>query len=122
MAQCYRVTLVRTGRVLADCASCPSGAAARARGLLGRTGLTDGEGLWLKPCNGIHTVGMRFGIDVIILSENLTVMAVRSRVRPWRIVLPASAGRSTLELAAGTADETGVIVGDSLMFDPVGCT
>ena len=41
--------------------------AARLRGLLGRDGLPAGTGLWIRPCNAVHTLGMRFAIDIVFL-------------------------------------------------------
>ncbi len=36
---------------------------ARMRGLLGETALPPGAALLLRPCNAIHTLGMRFALD-----------------------------------------------------------
>src|SRR6266496_2485216 len=40
---------------------------ARLRGLLGRSGLSSGEGLLLRPAGSIHTAFMRFTIDAVFL-------------------------------------------------------
>ena len=72
------------------------------RGLLGRDGLAQGEGLLLKPCGSVHTFFMRFPIDVVFLDRELSVVAVRPEVVPWRTV-GARGAKVTLELAAGEA-------------------
>ena len=44
---------------------------ARLRGLLGTSELPADEGLWLSPCNSVHSLGMRYAIDVIFLNREL---------------------------------------------------
>lgn len=72
---------------------------ARTRGLLGRDGI-DGA-LLLTPAGSVHTLRMRFPIDVAYLDRNLTVRAVRT-MPPWRLGLPRLSSRHVLEAAAGT--------------------
>ena len=51
-------------------------------------------GLLLSPARGIHTLGMRFAVDVVFLSPQMRVLGLAPRVQPWRIVLaPRGAGR-----------------------------
>jgi len=79
----------------------------RMRGLLGRGGLEEGEGLFLKPCGSVHTLFMRFPIDVVFLDRELSVLAVRPAVPPWRTAR-ARGAKVTLELAAGEAARLGI--------------
>ena len=51
--------------------------ATRLVGLLGRAGLQEDEGLWISPCRGIHTMGMRFAIDALFLDETHRVVGIR---------------------------------------------
>ncbi|MGN0826610.1 MAG: DUF192 domain-containing protein [Kiritimatiellia bacterium] len=77
---------------------------ARMKGLLGRKGLAEGEWLWLKPCGAVHTVGMRFAIDVVFLDRDQRVVKVARGVKPWRWwVWGGWRARSALEGAAGAA-------------------
>ncbi len=79
----------------------------RARGLLGRRALPAGEGLLLHPCRAIHTVGMRFAIDVVFLNEGGRVVSLCRQVRPGRLLVRGGRGAvAALEVAAGQA-ETG---------------
>jgi uncharacterized membrane protein (UPF0127 family) len=91
--------------------------AARSRGLLGRESLAPGEGLWIVPCEAVHTVGMRFPIDLIFLDRRNIVRKVRSSVPSWRISGCLRA-HSVIELAAGTLAATQVSPGDTLHFSP----
>ena len=81
-------TNTNTGVVVADNVAVASTRAARAVGLLGRSGLDAGEALWIVPSRGVHTWGMRFAIDVVALDERGVVVDRVSRLKPWRIRLP----------------------------------
>ncbi|WP_128379659.1 DUF192 domain-containing protein [Streptomyces cavernae] len=80
-------------------------ARARRRGLLGRTG-TEGA-LLLTPASSVHTVGMRFAIDVAHLDRDLRVLSVRT-MRPGRVGLPRLRARHVLEAEAGALTSWGV--------------
>lgn len=83
----------------------------RNKGLLGTDGL-DGA-LWIRGCNSVHCVGMRYPIDVVHLSRRGQVLAV-VRMRPGSIGLPRLRGRAVLELPAGQADRLGIRPGATL--------
>lgn len=90
-------------------------AAARRKGLLGRSRLDPGEGIWIVPCQGIHTWGMKFPIDVVYLDRKKTVRKLRHAMRPWRLSACFWA-HSVLELPAGVLDRTGTAKGDQLSW------
>lgn len=71
---------------------------ARARGLLGRAGI-DGA-ILLTPCLGVHTMGMRFPIDVAYLTRELGVLAVVG-MRPNRVGMPRLGAQHVLEAEWG---------------------
>lgn len=89
----------------------------RNKGLLGRAGLTDGEGLWIIPCESVHTFFMRFPIDLVYLDRKNKIKKVRSAVGPWRLSACLTA-HSILELPAGTIRATHTQRGDQLEFSP----
>jgi len=89
----------------------------RRRGLLGRETLASNEGLWIVPCESVHTFFMRFAIDLVYLDRRNRVRKVRSAVPPWRLSACFSA-HSVLELAPGTIETTGTKKGDELEFQP----
>jgi hypothetical protein len=86
---------------------------ARLRGLLGRSGLSSGEGLLLRPAGSIHTAFMRFTIDAVFLDAADRVVKVASALQPWRTAACHGA-RSVLELPAGEANKRGLRPGVSL--------
>ncbi|MCY3561757.1 MAG: DUF192 domain-containing protein [bacterium] len=102
--------LVSGDRVLASLEVAHS-AARRARGLLGRDEI-DGA-LWLPRTRAVHTLGMRFAIDVAYCDADGTVLALVT-MRPWRLGLPRLAARSVVEAQAGNLRRWGVAVGTVL--------
>lgn len=74
----------------------------RALGLLIGAPLTAGEGLLISPCSSIHTIGMRYPIDVVFIAQDGRVMRVHQRVPAGRLRF-AWGARGVLELRAGTA-------------------
>ncbi|HZB76047.1 MAG TPA: DUF192 domain-containing protein [Solirubrobacteraceae bacterium] len=85
----------------------------RLRGLLGRRGLEEGEGLLLMPTPSIHTCFMRFTIDAVFLDKELRVLDVRPRLRPWRFA-GVRRSRAVLELGSGEAARLGLEPGMTL--------
>jgi uncharacterized membrane protein (UPF0127 family) len=83
---------------------------ARALGLLGAEGLHDNEALWIRPCGSVHTIGMRFPIDVLFLDRQQRVLGIRRQLKPLRFAACRGA-YSTIELAAGTVDSLPIAVG-----------
>jgi len=75
---------------------------ARARGLLGGEPLQPDETLWIRPCGSVHTVGMRYALDLVFVDRGQRVLCVKQHIEPLRFAGHARA-RSTLELLAGTA-------------------
>lgn len=86
-------------------------------GLLGAKSIADDQAVWLRPCGSIHTVGMRFAIDVVFLSRQNRVIAIVPNVRPYRICIAQSGTYSVLELAAGRAAQIGLTPGEDLVFE-----
>ncbi|MGN6735545.1 MAG: DUF192 domain-containing protein, partial [Candidatus Binatia bacterium] len=52
-------------------------------GLLKRTHLGPEEALWLMPSRGIHTIGMKFPIDVVFLNRKYTVVGLMADLAPF---------------------------------------
>ncbi|MBL8137485.1 MAG: DUF192 domain-containing protein [Acidobacteria bacterium] len=101
------------GALLATNAELAGDSRARTRGLLGRDGLAAGEALVIAPCQGIHTFGMRFPLDIVGVARDGRVVTVRSDVPRRRIVLALRAF-AIVELPAGTCAVAGLVVGDRL--------
>ncbi|HAA49358.1 MAG TPA: DUF192 domain-containing protein [Planctomycetaceae bacterium] len=110
-ADSFRLRRVDTGTVLVDVLHVASTIWSRFCGLQLRRPLPPGHGMLLVPCRSIHTMFVRFAIDVLFLSEEGVVNEVRRDVRPWRVVVPRHPVHAVLEMAAGSVDvETGTAV------------
>ena len=96
----------------------------RFRGLMGRSPLSPGEGLYLATAS-IHMLFMRFPIDALFLARPdgdglSTVVALRHDLPPWRgLVLPVPRAAGVVELPAGTLKAAGIAKGDRLRLRPV---
>jgi uncharacterized protein len=102
--------LVRDGEVLATLEVADS-SKSRAKGLLGRDGI---EGaLLLQPARSVHTIGMRFPIDVAFVDRDLVVVRVR-RMRRWRVGRPVLKAHGVIEAEAGTFAHWDLKAGDRL--------
>jgi len=102
--------LLREGEVLASLEVAPT-RRARARGLLGRDGI-DGA-LMLSPSRSVHTLGMRFAIDVAFCDGELRVLRVVTMPR-YRLSRPMWRARSVIEAEAGAFARWNLRPGDQL--------
>lgn len=106
-----QATDITSGKALAQRLVVAETFLSRLKGLLGRKELAPGDGLWIKPCNSVHTFGMRFPIDVVFLDRNMQVVSIVRGVRPGRAALHSKAA-SVLELPVGTLNATGTVIGN----------
>jgi uncharacterized protein len=88
----------------------------RFRGLMAtdRNKFRAGQGLWIIPCHGVHSWGMRFPIDVLYLDRDKVVVHVQEDLKPWRFAPVRSKAASVLELPEKTLRTTGTSVGDKI--------
>ena len=91
--------------------------AGRLIGLLGRRSLKPDSGVWIIPANAIHTIGMLFSFDVVMIDKNFKVVSVKEFVKPFRIILPKLRAESVIELPAHTIFRSRTEVGDELVID-----
>jgi uncharacterized protein len=91
----------------------------RLRGLIGKTSsdFRQEHGLWIVPCRGVHTLGMRFPIDVIYLTSENVVLHLEQGLAPWRFAPVRFQAASVLELPENTVRSTGTTIGDQLEID-----
>lgn len=102
--------LVRDGDVLAS-VEVPRRPVHRARGLLGRDNL---EGaLVLRPCRQVHTLGMRFPVDVAFCDRSGVVLRVAT-LAPWRVSRVVWRSSFVVEAAAGAFERWELRPGDQI--------
>jgi uncharacterized membrane protein (UPF0127 family) len=88
----------------------------RLRGLVGasRSDFGNGCGLWIVPCRGVHTLAMRFPIDVVYLDRSQTVVYIEKGLQPWRFAPVRLQAASVLELPCQTVTGTRTALGDKI--------
>ena len=114
-----RITNLTRKTELGDSIDLADTSAKRRTGLLKHERLAPGEGLWIVPCESVHTFFMKFHIDLVYLGKDRKVRKVRHAVKPWRMSACLRA-HSILELPAGAAEKSGTQAGDELGVETLG--
>ncbi len=86
-------------------------------GLLGKRFLKPDSGVWIVPGNAIHTIGMLFTFDVILIDKNFKVVGLRELIRPFRITRPNFKAESVIEVPAHTIFRSRTEIGDQLVIE-----
>jgi uncharacterized membrane protein (UPF0127 family) len=73
-----------------------------------------GNGLWIVPCRGVHTMAMNFPIDVIYLDSAKNVVHLEHSLKPWRVARVSMKAASVLELPADTLNSSATSLGDQI--------
>ncbi|RAP73723.1 DUF192 domain-containing protein [Paenibacillus montanisoli] len=88
----------------------------RLRGLMLTDSLAEGNGLHIRPCQGVHSFFMKYPIDVLHLSEDNIVIGLEQELRPGKIGANIRGTHSVVELPAGTIASAGICIGQTAMF------
>ena len=99
--------------VLADRCRCANTFWERLVGWLNRKNVVGGDGLLFGRCYGVHTVGMRFAIDIVSLDTDFRVMQIINTLSPFRACVLKKAVY-VMELPAGTLERTQTTAGDQI--------
>ena len=113
----YAVFNAERGVPLATQVRVAGTSAERRCGLAGIEKLEEGAGLWITPCEAIHTFGMKMPIDVLFLDTDLRVRKAIENLPPARISVCLAAS-SVLELEPGAITRSHTRPGDRLEFEP----
>ncbi len=73
------------------------------------------KGLYLKPCQAIHTLAMTHPLDVVFVDQAGMILKWAT-VKPWRVYWGGRRAWAALELAAGTCAAKQLAIGDRLLF------
>ena len=114
-----RLMNARTSCAVADDVEVALSRNARRKGLLGRDGLAPFSAMVLAPCAAIHTMFMRFAIDVVFVDADGRALRIVKSLAPWRAAMTPLA-HTVIELPAGTLTTREVAVGDPLYLVPGG--
>ncbi|MEW6182306.1 MAG: DUF192 domain-containing protein [Bacillota bacterium] len=114
-----RLTNVTRGVVLAEEVKPAFSFCKRLKGLLGRSTLSEKEGLLIEPCKSVHTFFMKFTIDVIFYDHSMKVVAIYPNLVPFRVTPVIKSSIGVAELPAGSISRSGTAVEDLLRIDKV---
>jgi uncharacterized membrane protein (UPF0127 family) len=110
-----RLELEQCGGVVCERCEVADSVLTRMKGLLGRSSLSPGEGLLIRPASSIHMFFMRFPIDTVFLDRTFRVIGIVESLRPWRVAGRRGA-RAVLELPAGETARRGLRPGERLVL------
>ena len=85
-------------------------------GLLKDKALASNQGLLLNRCRQVHTIGMKFPIDVIFLSRDGEVLLIQNDMRSGMMSPTVKGAFWCLELMSGVANEQGLTLHDHVTF------
>jgi len=105
---------VNRGTVLADSLDVADSFVKSMIGLMGKACLKKGHGLWIKPCQSVHTFWMRFPIDVLFLDKNGVVIHFIESMKPFRVSRHVLKARSVLELPVWSIKNSETQLGDCI--------
>jgi uncharacterized membrane protein (UPF0127 family) len=110
------VTNNTRGTLIGETIEVAESASQKVKGLLGRPGLDDGHGMLFKGAGSLHTLFMRFPIDVIYTDREGKVVKAVKAVRPFKLVTAPLRCHYALELPSGAILASRTEVGDYLDF------
>ena len=113
----YRLHNITRNTLLGDAIDLANTSRKRRIGLLEHVRLNAGEGLWIVPCESVHTFFMKFALDLVYLDRTHIVCKTVANVPPWRMSMCFLA-HSIVELPAGSIEQGGIRKGDQLVFAP----
>ncbi len=112
MTSCLVAMNKTRGVRLTECGRVADTFVTRLVGLLRDRQLEFGDGLWIVPCNSIHSIGMKFIFDAVFLDKDLRVVHLMREMKPLRISKLVFSAHSVLEVPAGTIAQTATEIGD----------
>jgi hypothetical protein len=87
--------------------------------IIGLIGKKTPQAIFFKTRFGIHTFGVRFPIDVVILDNNKIVVATKKYLQPNKVFLWNPRYNSVLELPEGTIKKQNIQLHDKIIFSEV---
>jgi len=104
------------GQVIFTQVSLANSVAKRLLGLLPKQGLSPQQGLWITPCNSIHSVGMRFEFDAAFVGQQGQVLHIIEAMRSFKLSSLVGGAVAVLEVPAHSLAANGVTLGSRLLL------
>ncbi|MDD2211520.1 MAG: DUF192 domain-containing protein [Clostridia bacterium] len=113
-----RIARIRkNGILIADQVSIADSFFKRLTGLLKHQSLAGEAGILLSPCKQVHTIGMKFSIDVIFLSVNDQIVHIEHSMPPGKFSKYVRSADRVLEVKAGLVLKQELKPGDHLHIE-----
>jgi uncharacterized membrane protein (UPF0127 family) len=103
----------RSGRILGRYVRRANSVISRMVGLIAERSVPRDSGLWITPCNGVHTLCMKAAIDIYYLDRHGNVLAIDENAQPNRYVRIVPRAQHVLQLGR-SREPRDVVVGDTL--------
>jgi len=87
----------------------------RLKGLLETDSMDEGTAMVIRPCNSIHTIGMKYPIDVLFLDKHDKIIKIERNMQSCKFAFCRKASY-VIELPSGTAKKSGTTDGDMITF------
>lgn len=107
-----RAKMIRNGETLAADVAVADSFFRRFMGLMFRKSIAEDFALYIKPCNQIHMLNMKFPIDVIYLDGKGNAVKIDENVQPGRVCKTVRNAKSVVEMNAFAAASFGICEGD----------
>ena len=102
--------------VIAERVETARGLARRLVGLIGRREFAPGSALMIPACGQVHTLLMRFPIDVLFMDAENRILRAEPDVKPYGVTKHCRGARIVIELPAGTIAAHGLRPGDKIVM------
>ena len=109
-----KAKILKNGVAITENAHIADNFFSRFRGLMFRKSIPADYALYIKLCNQIHMLNMRFAIDVVYLSADGRVVKIDENVQPNKICKTVKEAKSVIEMNAFAAEKYGIGVDDTL--------
>ncbi len=85
--------------------------------LLNRKGIPDDCFLWISPCHGIYTTGMKNPVDIVFLDKERKIVKMLRNFPPNCFADSVPTATSAIEFPSGRLADTGTGIGDIIELD-----
>ena len=116
MANFVELINIRTAKSLGKEITIASTFRERFVGLLGRSGISHGQGLLIERCNQVHMLFMRFEIGILFLASDMRIVGIQSSLKPWQVSSRVADAAAVLELPVGVVESADCQIGDRLII------
>jgi uncharacterized protein len=110
----YSVLRLTDGATIATTVQLANTFLLRLTGLMGKSALPAQQGLWITPCNSVHSCFMRFLFDAVFVDKAGCIVHLVENMPPWQVTPLIKDAKAVLELPGGSIKAHQLQLGDPL--------